>query len=124
MLRVDRTAMELGEILGNYPDVILRYISAEQKCPKRETSSPQIQSALPSPSRTNELPPLPDTVYEPEVPEKHEHSPFQSILQELTLYRMKPEVILLKHKEIQEDDGTDTDNTDNDDTSSPEGDSE
>ncbi|MBQ3401871.1 MAG: DNA polymerase III subunit gamma/tau [Synergistaceae bacterium] len=111
VLRVDRTAAEIREIFGEYSGVVLRYMAAEYTCPMftREPAHevPQEVPDVPEtvePPIIEEMPEILGDIEPSEPPEKNEPSPFRRIIQELTHYQMKPEVVLTRKNEAKDDD--------------------
>ena len=116
VLRVYRTAFEIGELFPNYENVILRYMLSEFTCPKIENEPQQPETHNPDAKPELELlpefdlPPAPDIIPESDEPqEKHEPSAFREFIQSLTRLKARPEVILQKKKDSQEDNESDND---------------
>ena len=133
VLRVYRTAFELGGLFPEYENVILRYLLSEFTCPKIETESATVapespaNDTKPTPDTVPEIdqPPTPEYVPESDEPqEKHEPSAFREFIRDLTRLKSKPEVILQKKKDSQEDNETDNDESESVTESESEGDNE
>ena len=112
VLKIDRTAAELSNIFGNYGRIILTYGRDKTECPKfiaEETgkvkpSARKIKREIPEDKEKNEK------VIEVQETQtaKQEPSVFGDFLRRLSSLGMKPEVILLKHNENQENQDDDT----------------
>ena len=132
VLRVYRTAYELGRLFPEYENVILRYMLSEFTCPKIENEPQTVEpespakDTKPAPESLPEFDmPLPEFIPETDEPqEKHEPSAFREFIRTLTQLRSKPEVILQRKKDSQEDSENDNDESESETESESEGENE
>lgn len=114
VMRIDRNAADIAEIFTGYDNVVLRYGKAEYICPRRPTTIKKPQPApipnLPEPPKLDEpySPPIPQPENEPEP--SRQPSAFDTIINGLKFFDLKPEVILTRHNDT-DDDETSTDIT-------------
>ena len=101
-LRIDRYAADLSDIFSSYNEVYLRFGSSEYLCPKRKPSQEAAPTVEPESERKKFDTPEPEP--EPAPSEDKPVSAFSKIRGELLRLGVKPEVLFIKHKELQEQD--------------------
>ncbi len=108
LLRVDKNAAALSEIFSKYNEVYLRFGSIEYLCPKPapiEEAAPIVEAEGEQNSKVFDYrSPEPKAEDEPATSEVKTVSAFSKIRGELLRFGVKPEVLFIKHKELQEQD--------------------
>ena len=100
VLKIDKNAAALSEIFSKYNEVYLRFGSTEHICPKftpLEETAPKVET-----ERVNENFDVPEPEGQNEQIEVKTVSAFSKIRGELMRLGVKPEILFVRHKELQE----------------------
>ena len=118
-LRIDRTSAELAGMFGDFGKVILRYGASESVCVDFVPENVTIEAPTKKHKTKPETLTAPSEAPAPKQETAATSSVFSSYINALRHLQAKPEIILVKHKEHQDDSD---DNTD--DSTTEEGDNE
>ena len=106
VLRQDRNAAALSQIFENYSSVLLKFGAAEYVCAKFQEAKIKAVEKKPASSKNTSHEPneasVPEISEAPGEKPRYEISAFEKFRQELIMLQAKPEIILIKHNEQEE----------------------